>query len=95
MNLPNKYHKWMFEFENRHRAFLATERTFWRMLDIFRHPRTNYFYWKKWQDRPAIGEYIEDCRGKTLKVVALGETEDDLTLEDGTRASWMNCCHRP
>jgi hypothetical protein len=33
--------------------------------------------------------------GNELAVVRYGGTEDDLILDDGHAASWMNCCERP
>lgn len=66
-----------------------------RIYHRIRHPVIYFRDWMKWRDRPAIGDYVEDCRYKVLQVVAFGDTEDDLVLEDGSHASWMNCCDRP
>jgi hypothetical protein len=66
----------------------------WRLWRIVRHPRVWYSDWRKWHDRPAIGEWIEDCRYQVHQVVRFGGTEDDLILDDGHSASWMSCCDR-
>jgi hypothetical protein len=74
---------------------LPLERRFWHLVDTVQHPRRHWNDWKHWRQRPKIGDLVVDCREKTLKVVSFGRTEDDLILEDGSSASWMNCCERP
>lgn len=59
----------------------------------FNHHESAKPFREKLADRPIAGEYVEDCRGLVLKVVEVND--DNLTLEDGTTASWMNCCDRP
>ena len=50
--------------------------------------------WWKWHRRPGIGDRVRDCRHQVHEVVGLGDTEDDLVLDDGSNCSWMHCCDR-
>ena len=65
----------------------------WVAWHTARHPVWYYRDWRKWRDRPAVGEKVEDCGGRVLAVVAVDG--DDLRLEDGSSASWMHCCDKP
>lgn len=65
----------------------------WRVWRFARHPVDSFWWRWKWLNRPGIGEVVEDCRYRQLKVVAFGGTRDDLVLEDGSHASWMHCCN--
>lgn len=60
-----------------------------------RHPIFSYRDWRKWANRPEIGDLVEDCRGHNLRVVGFGASDDELVLADGSKCSWMNCCDRP
>ncbi len=73
-------------------GLLAVERRFWRLANITRHPCEAWAGWRKWRDRPRIGEQVRDCRGEIHTVAGFGDSKDDLILEDGLRCSWMNCC---
>lgn len=67
----------------------------WTLWLKIRYARKDFSSRRKWRDRPEIGDLVEDCRGKVLRVKAFGTTEDDLILEDGSTASWMHCCDYP
>lgn len=69
---------------------------FWRLRWMMRHPRIAWAEASKWRHRPHVGDLVVDCRGRTLRVTAVNTADPDtLTLEDGTHASWMNCCDYP
>jgi hypothetical protein len=65
----------------------------WTARRWLRHPADSYRWHRKRMSAPEPGSLVTDCRGKTLRVTAVDG--DDLTLEDGTRASWMHCCSYP
>lgn len=74
-------------------ATWALFRRFWTWGQWLRHPRDNWGWRRKWRCRPATGAWVEDCRGQVHQVTGFGETDDDLLLDDGTRASWTHCCN--
>lgn len=76
-------------------GLLAAERRFFRAWDSVLHPRVHWFYWRKWRNRPKVGDRVEDCRGEIHMVTKIDPDGDQLTLEDGSGASWMNCCDWP
>lgn len=90
MQLPDSYHLWMSEFEDRHRWFLKIEQIFWRIYDVIRHPRQNYYDRRKWKNRPVVGDKVIDCANRVQIVAKIDG--DDLYFEDGNWASWMGCC---
>jgi hypothetical protein len=63
----------------------------WRKI---RHPFASWYIWKKWHDRPAVGDYVRDCRGEISLITHFGDNEDMLEFADGSGASWMNCCEK-
>lgn len=65
----------------------------WVLRRWLRHPAESYYWRQKARHAPRAGDLVVDCRGKTLRVTAVDG--DDLTLEDGARASWMHCCGYP
>jgi hypothetical protein len=68
--------------------------TWWRVLRRWlRHPADSYWWHWKASHAPRSGDRVTDCRGLTLTVTAVDG--DNLTLEDGTRTSWMHCCGWP
>lgn len=71
---------------------LLVPTSIWRLYRRIIHPIRTYRWYKKWYDRPEVGEFVIDCRGKTLMVVRRGADPDVLFLEDGSTASWMSCC---
>jgi hypothetical protein len=76
-------------------GLLPVERRFFRAWDSVLHPRAHWYYWRKWRSRPGLGAQVEDCRSEIHTVTAIGDNQDDLTFEDGHKASWMNCCNWP
>jgi hypothetical protein len=86
---------WWDKLEDKHPLLLEAERWYRRQLATLRHPIYTFHDYRKWLQRPDVGDYVIDCRSKLLKVVQLGDDEDDLMLEDGSSASWMHCCERP
>jgi hypothetical protein len=75
-------------------GLLPVERRFFRAMYAVRHPRYSFSMWRKWRDRPRIGDSVRDCGRKIHVVTGFGDTEDDLIFEDGSRASWMSCCDK-
>lgn len=65
----------------------------WWLRAWLRHPVDSFGWTWKAVHVPQPGDRVTDCRGLTLVVTAVDG--DNLTLEDGTRASWMHCCHYP
>ena len=87
-NLP-VYLWWL--AEDRAPGLLAAERRFWRIINLITYPPARED-WRKWRNRPKIGDQVQDCRNEIHTVAAFGATEDDLVFEDGHAASWMHCC---
>ena len=67
----------------------------WRFCSRMRHPVRTYQDWSKWRDRPQVGDWVEDCRYRVLRVVTFDEASDTITFYDGSTASWMHCCDWP
>ena len=65
----------------------------WLLRQWMRHPVDSWRWYRKAHSVPSPGDTVVDCRGRTLRVTAVDA--DDLTLEDGTRVSWMHCCDYP
>lgn len=76
-------------------GLLPVERRFWRAVWAVKYPRAKLAGWRKWHNRPRIGDAVRDCRDEIHTVVRFGDTEDRLIFEDGHAASWMNCCDHP
>lgn len=72
---------------------MAASQLWWRAWPWLRHPLGTFWWHWKWWNRPGIGEVVEDCATRRVKVVAFGDSRDDLVFEDGTKASWMHCCN--
>lgn len=72
------------------------ERAWWRLQLWVTSPRLQYALWRKWRDRPGIGDVVEDCRGRLCTVVSvIADDPDSLVFDDGSHASWMHCCNWP
>lgn len=74
-------------------GLLPAVRRFWRWAGHIRHPRAALYYWRLWRARPPIGGQAL-VHGETIQTVTgYGAGDPDrLIFEDGTAASWMNCC---
>jgi hypothetical protein len=70
------------------------EAWWWTTGRWLRHPVESFSFRRKRRNSPVPGDRVTDCRGLTLRVAAVDEY-GDLTLEDGTRVSWMHCCSWP
>jgi hypothetical protein len=68
------------------------ESRLWAIERWIRHPIENWYWHRKWRHRPKVGDKIQDCRYQIHTVVAFGDCEDDLVLDDGSSCSWMHCC---
>ena len=72
---------------------LKTRRMFWTAIYTMRHPIDSFMRQWKWHNRPNVGDAVIDCRNQYHLVTDIDG--DDLTLDDGSKASWMHCCDRP
>lgn len=78
--------------ETRAPWFLALERKWWHLVRLARYPRASWYDWRKWRNRPKVGDVIWGCDSQQHTVVKIGPTGDDLLCDDGASYSWMNCC---
>lgn len=68
----------------------------WTLRNWIRFPRERFRDEVHWRTRPTLGDKIIDCRNEIHTVTRFAWSEDDLILDDGHAASWMNCCgHLP
>ena len=53
-----------------------------------------YLAHEKWAESVEVGDFVEDCRYRTMKVVEKKDARDDfyVTFEDGTGCSLIHCC---
>ncbi|HEY1700897.1 MAG TPA: hypothetical protein VGG75_14395 [Trebonia sp.] len=65
----------------------------WRLRRWLLHPVDSCRWWWKTRHVPRPGDRVVDCRGRLSRVAAVDD--DDVTLEDGYRCSWMHCCSWP
>jgi hypothetical protein len=77
-----------------HRFWLVrVERRFWRLMHALRYPRAWLYYRRMWRARPAVGQQALVHGNEVHTVTGYGDGDPDrLIFEDGTSASWMNCC---
>jgi hypothetical protein len=72
---------------------LAAERRFWRVVHAVRYPRAAWYYRRMWRARPAVGQQALVHGSEVHIVTGYGAGDPDrLIFEDGSSASWMNCC---
>lgn len=87
---PDGYHMFMLRlYEWRRGIFPWWYR--WRM--VRRHRRDMM---EKFGFVPGVGDAVEDCRMKVLKIIEVdAEDPDMVTLEDGATCSLWHCCDLP
>lgn len=60
----------------------------WQARRWLRWPRRSFYEWRKWRQRPKIGDRVEDCQFEIRTVTGfIGGDEDMLLFEDGHTAS--------